>query len=130
MDKVTSIFLSAQFVLVALIIFSVFYYLNRHLGPVLWASGNRRIRSFLKFMEMTKLIYPPLMGFGLGFVPFIPKPAALDGQHPIMAASVFFVAGLFCQWIVKGIKKALEARGIDIELPLNPNEQKKQGMLR
>jgi hypothetical protein len=123
MQEIIDIFVSGPFVVVAGIIFSVFYYFNVRVGPLLWNLQNRNLRKFLKFMEMTKLLYPPLMGFGLGFISLIPRPEPLKSSSVFVVACVYFVAGLFCQWIVKGVKKGLQAKGIDIDIDDTPKQQ-------
>ena len=127
MDEIVSVFLSWQFLLIGIIVYFVFGLFNNFLGPRLWKIRNHRWRQFMKFLEGIKLIWPPIFGFALGLIPSMPRPDPLVESNQITVAMLYLVAGLGCQWIVKGIKKALEARGIDVDLDIDPREQKKKG---
>jgi len=122
MNDITTIFISFPTILAACITFSVFYYLNMRVGPVLWETKNRFIRRVLKVLEATKLVYPPLFAASLACIPVMPRPALVEGSL-FVSAFVFFVAGIFCTWIVKGVRKALEARGINIDIDDPPKTQ-------
>lgn len=125
MDEIVSVFMSWQFLLIGIIVYFVFGLFNSFLGPRLWKIKNKRWRKFMKFLEGSKMVWPPLLGFCLGWIPGMPRPDPLVGSATVTVAMLYTVAGLGCQWIVKGIKKALEARGIDVELDMDPREQKK-----
>lgn len=124
MDEIVSVFLSWQFLLIGIVVYFIFGVFNGFLGPRLWKIQNKKFRKFLKFMEGSKMVWPPLLGFGLGWIPGMPRPDALAESSALTVALLYIVAGLGCQWIVKGVKKALEARGIDVELDWTPKEQK------
>jgi hypothetical protein len=125
MDEIVRVFLSWQFLLVGIVVYFVFGLFNGFLGPKLWKIRNMKWRSIMKFLEGIKMVWPPLIGFGLGWIPGMPRPDALAESSTLTVALLYIVAGLGCQWIVKGIKKALEARGIDVELDMTPQDQKK-----
>lgn len=125
MDEIVGVFLSWQFLLIGIVVYFVFGFFNSFLGPRLWKIKSKRWRAFMKFLEGIKMVWPPLLGFGLGWIPQMPRPEPLAESHQFTVALLYLVAGLGCQWIVKGIKKALEARGIDVELDMTPGEQKK-----
>lgn len=125
MDEIISVFLSWPFLLIGVIVWLVFAFFNDFLGPRLWKIKNKKWRAAVKFLEGIKMLWPPLMGFGLGWIPQMPRPEPLASSSQLTVALLYAVAGLCCQWIVKGVKKALEARGIDVELDMNPKEQKK-----
>lgn len=125
MDEIISVFLSWQFLLIGIIVFFVFAFFNQFLGPRLWKIKNVKWRAIMKFLEGIKTIWPPLLGFGLGWIPQMPRPEPLADQHQATVAMLYLVAGLGSSWIVQGVKKALEARGIDVEMDLSPKEQKK-----
>ena len=126
MDEITGVFLSWQFLLVGVVVWMIFAFFNQFLGPRLWQIKDPRWRKTLRFLEGIKLIWPPIFGFGLAWVPGMPRPDALEDSGKLTVAILFAVAGLTCQWIVKGVKKALEARGIDIDIDVDPREQKKR----
>jgi hypothetical protein len=125
MNEIGNVFLSWQFLLVGIVVFFVFGFFNQFLGPRLWRLNKAWLRRFLKVMESFKMIWPPLLGFALGWIPWMPRPAALEGTHQFAVALLYLVAGLFSLWIVKGVKKYLESRGINIDLDFTPKEQKK-----
>ena len=126
MDEIVSVFLSWQFLLIGIIVYFIFGVFNNFIGPLAWRHwNNKAVRKFLKFMEGIKMIWPPLFGFFLGLIPTMPRPDPLVESNQLTVAMLFCVAGLGCQWIVKGVKKALEARGIDVDLDLDPKEQKR-----
>lgn len=127
MDEIVGVFLSWQFLLIGIIVYFLFGIFNGFLGPRLWKIKNKGWRKFMKFMEGIKMVWPPLFGFGLAWIPGMPQPEPLVAAESstLTVALLYSVAGLGCQWIVKGVKKALEARGIDVELDMTPKEQKK-----
>lgn len=127
MDDIVSVFLSWQFLLIGIIVYFIFGFFNQFLGPRIWKIQNTKLRKTMKFLDGTKLIWPPTLGFTLGLIPQMPRPDPLIESNQLTVAMLYLVAGLGCQWIVKGIKKALEARGIDVDLDLDPREQKKKG---
>lgn len=124
MDEIVSVFMSWQFLLVGVIVYFVFGLFNSFLGPRLWSINNLGLRKFLRILEGSKMVWPPLLGFGLGWIPGMPRPEPLAESNTLTVALLYVVAGLACQSIVKGVKKALEARGIDVELNMTPKEQK------
>lgn len=124
MDQITTIILSKEFLGVALVVGAIMYFFNSRLGPSLWRI--KPLRKFLKIMEGTKLIWPPLIGLGIGFIPKLPRPEAMSESPAYQIAVLYFIAGMCSTWAVKMAKKALEARGIDIDLDLTPKQQKKQ----
>ena len=125
MDEIGSVFFSWQFLLIGIIVYFIFAFFNEFLGPRLWSINNRRWRSVMKFLDGIKVVWPPIFGFLLGWVPGIPRPSALSESSTLTLALLYFVAGLGCQWIVKGVKKYIESRGIDVDLDLSPKQQKK-----
>ena len=126
MNEIINVFLSWPFLLIGIIVFFLFAFFNQFLGPRLWKIKNVKWRAILKFLEGIKMIWPPLLGFGLGWVPQMPRPEPLADQHQATVAMLYLVAGLASSWIVQGVKKALAARGIDVELDMTPKEQIKQ----
>lgn len=73
------------------------------------------------------MIWPPLIGATFAFLPIVPRPEAISDQPVSVIVFAYFMIGVHTQWIVKGCKKALEARGIDVDLDLSPLDQKDQG---
>jgi hypothetical protein len=67
-----------------------------------------------------------LIGFGLGWIPQLPRPEPLAEQSQLSIALLYGIAGLFSMFIVKAFKKFAESKGIDIDLDLTPKEQKKR----
>lgn len=122
MDDIVGVFLSWQFLLVGIVVYFTFKLFNDFLAPKLWRAA--KMRRVLKYFEGSKMVFPPLLGFALGWVPQMPRPEPLAESNSLTVAMLFMVAGLFCQAIVKGIRKALSARGINIELDMTPKEQK------
>lgn len=123
MDEIVLVFLSWQFLVVGLVIYFTFRFFNDFAGPKLWRVV--KLRKLLKFLEGSKMVWPPLFGFGLGWIPGVPRPEPLTGSSSLTVAMLFLVAGLFCQSIVKGVRKALAARGINIDWDLDPRSQLK-----
>jgi hypothetical protein len=132
MDEIISVFVSWQFLLVALAIFLMFGLFNGirewdGIGHYLWILGGRPnlrwIRKFLKFMEAVKIPLLALTGFGFGWLPNMPRPAPLEGSSTLTLAILYAIAGVFSMFIVKAIKKALEARGVNIDLDIQPKTQ-------
>lgn len=129
MDDLWGIVSSWQFIIMSCVVFLVVALFNgldrwRGIGPYLWGTGNRPIRKFLKFMEAVKIPCMFLVGFGLGWVPSVPRPPQLTEASSLTLALVYGIAGLLSMVIVKWVKKMAEARGIDIELDLDPKAQK------
>lgn len=130
MNEIVNVFVSWQFLLVGVIVFLLFAIFNglgswQGVGAYMWKIQSKGFRKFLKVMEGIKMIWPPLFGFALGWIPAVPRPEALEDTSQFTAALLYAVAGLCSPWIVKGVRKALEARGIDIELDEPPKAQKK-----
>ena len=123
MDEILDVFLSWQFLLVGIVVYFVFKFFNEFVIPKLWTIP--KLRRAIKFLEGSKMIFPPLIGFGLGCIPQMPRPEPLSESNQLTVAMLFLVAGLFCQSIVKAVRKALETRGVNIELDIPPKEQKK-----
>lgn len=126
MDEIVDVYLSWQFLTIGVVVYFIFGFFNNFLGPRLWKIKNTRWRKTLKFFEGAKMVWPPVFGFALAWIPGMPRPEPLAESETITVALLYVVAGLGCQSVVKGVKKALEARGIDIDLDLDPKEQKKQ----
>lgn len=132
MDAIVDIFVSWQFLLVAGIIFIVFGFFNglkgwKGVGYYLWRLGGKKnmrwLRSFLKFMEVVKVPLLALMGFGIGWIPNMPRPEPLAESSTLTVALLYTVAGICSMFLVKAIKRALEARGIDVDLDVQPRDQ-------
>lgn len=133
MNEIFSIFTSWQFLLVGGIVFLIMAFFNgmgswKGIGHYLWATKNKVVRKILKFLEAVKVLFLPIIGFGLGWIPQVPRPEALQGDDvsQFSVALLYAVAGLCSAIIVKFVKQSLQARGIDIELDMQPKEQKKQ----
>jgi hypothetical protein len=122
MDSIGDVFFSWQFLLIGVVVFIVFGFFNQFIGGQLWRW--RLVRPALRELEGTKLVWPPLIGFALGWVPAIPRPEALVESSQFTVALLYTVAGLCSQWIVKGVKKYIESRGIKIDLDDDPKRQK------
>jgi hypothetical protein len=130
MDDLWGIISSWQFIVMGCVVFLIVAFFNglgkwKGIGPYLWGTGNKPIRKFLKFMEAVKIPTMFLLGFGLGWIPAVPRPEQLAEVSQFTIALIYGIAGLFSIVIVKWVKKMAEARGIDIELDLDPKEQKK-----
>jgi len=135
MEEIWAILTSWPFLMMGGIVFLIVAFFNglggwKGIGPYLWGTGNKVIRKFLKVMEQIKIPMMFLIGFGLGWIPQIPRPEQLAEQSQLSIAMLYGIAGLFSMVIVKAFKKFAEARGIDIDLDLDPKEQKKQGKLK
>lgn len=122
MESIGDVFFSWQFLLIGVVVFLIFGFFNGFIGGQLWRV--RSLRPVLRELEGTKLIWPPLIGFGLGWIPGIPRPEAVTESNQFTVALLYCVAGLCSVWIVKGVKKYLESRGIKIDLDEPPREQK------
>ena len=122
MDDIVRVFMSWQFLLVGVAVWMIFELFNKVINPYLWKVN--KLRKVLKFLEGIKLVFPPLLGFGIGWIPSIPRPEALNDASQFTVALLYSVAGLCSQWIVKGVRKALEARGIDTDLDDPPRQQR------
>lgn len=136
MDEIIDIFTSWQFLLVAGIIFIIFGFFNglkgwKGIGYYLWRIGGKKgmrwLRSFLKFMEAVKVLLLALMGFGIGWIPSMPRPEPLAESSTLTVALLYTVAGICSMFLVKAIKKALEARGIDVDIDEQPKTQIAKG---
>ena len=132
MNDIYSIFTSWQFLLVGGTVFLIMALFNglgswRGVGFYLWKL--KWTRKILKVVEAAKVLFLPLIGFGLGWIPQVPRPEQLQGEEvtQFTVALLYAVAGLCSMIIVKFVKKTLEAQGIDIDLDLDPKEQKKAG---
>jgi len=130
MDDLWGIVSSWQFIVMSCVVFLIVAFFNglgkwKGIGPYLWYTGNKPIRKFLKFMEAVKIPCMFLIGFGLAWIPSVPRPPQLDEASSLTLALVYGIAGLLSMVMVKWVKKMAEARGIDIELDLDPKEQKK-----
>jgi len=114
MDEIYSIFTSWQFLLVGGIVFIIMGFFNglgpwKGIGFYLWNTKNKVVRKFLKFMEAVKVLFLPLVGFGLGWIPQIPRPEELQGEDvsQLSVALLYAVAGLCSMIVVKFVKKTL-----------------------
>jgi hypothetical protein len=130
MDEMWKILLSWQFLLMGMVVFIIIAFFNglgswRGIGSFLWTIENRTLRKLLKVTEMVKIPCMFLLGFGLAWIPGIPRPSEFEEASTLSLALLYGIAGLFSMIIVKWVKKVAEARGIDIELNLDPKEQKK-----
>lgn len=129
MNQIVDVFVSWQFLLIGVIVFLIFAVFNGlgawpGIGAYLWKIDKAGWRKFLKVMEGIKMIWPPLFGFAIGWLPSMPRPEPLLEANQFTVALLYAVAGLCSPWIVKAVKKALEARGIDVMLDMPPREQK------
>lgn len=130
MDDLWGIVSSWQFIVMGGVVFLIVALFNglgkwKGIGPYLWAIKNKSIRKFLRFMEAVKIPLMFFLGFGLGWIPQVPRPEQLVEANQFTMALVYGIAGLFSMVTVKWVKKMAEARGIDIELDLDPKEQKR-----
>lgn len=130
MDDIWLIVLSWPFLLVGVVVFLVMAFFNglgswRGLGYYLWTTGNRTVRRALQFFEATKVLFLPVFGFALGSIPQIPRPEQLAEASQLAVSLLYAVSGLCSMLIVKFVKKSAEARGIDIDLDLDPKMQKR-----
>lgn len=130
MDEIWAIFTSWQFLLVGGIVFLIMAFFNglgswKGVGHYLWYTGKRPIRKLLKFMVAVKVLFLPIIGFGLGWIPGMPRPPQLEESSTLSLAMLYAVSGLCSMLIVKFLKKTAEARGIDLDLDMDPKEQKK-----
>jgi len=131
MDDLWAIITSWQFIVMGCVVFIIVAFFNglgkwHGIGPYLWGTGNKVVRKFLKFMEAVKVPCMFLLGFGLGWIPSVPRPPELAESSSLTLALIYGIAGLFSIAIVKWVKKMAEARGIDIDVDLDPKEQKAQ----
>jgi hypothetical protein len=132
MDEIISVFVSWQFLLVTFAIYLMFGLFNgirewEGISHYLWILGGRPsmrwLRKLLKFTEAIKVPMLALMGFGVGWIPDMPRPTPLESSSTLTLAILYAIAGIFSMFIVKAIRKALEARGIDIDLDMQPKTQ-------
>lgn len=122
MDAIGDVFFSWQFLLVGVVVFLIFGFFNQFVGGQLWRV--KALRKVLRELEGTKMVWPPLIGFGLGWIPSMPRPTELTESSQFTVALLYSVAGLCSLWIVKGVKKYLESRGVKIDLDDDPRQQK------
>lgn len=132
MDEIISIFLSWQFLLVSGIVFLIFGFFNgingwKGAGAYLWKLGGKPnfkcLRKIIKFFEAVKIPMLSVIGFCLGFVPGMPRPEQFEDSSTLPFAFLCAIAGMFSMFTVKSIKKALQSKGIDIDLDLTPKDQ-------
>jgi hypothetical protein len=93
-----------------------------YLGERLWKI--QRIRKVLNFLESIKQVFPPIIGFGLAWIPWIPVPEALAGEHRGLFALVGLIAGALWREVYMLFKTKAKQRGIDIQLDLPPKKQR------
>jgi hypothetical protein len=139
MDEIVNVFLCWQFLLVAGIVFLIFGFFNglrgwKGIGHYLWAVSWRKelrcLRKFLKIIEAIKVPLLAVIGFGLGWIPGMPRPDELSDSSTLSVALLYAVAGICSMFLVKSIKKVLEARGIDIDIDIPPKNQNLKRRLR
>lgn len=136
MDEIYNIFVCWQFLLAAIVVFLIVALFNgmrgwKGIGHYLWGLGGharlRWVRHVLKFMEAVKVPVMAALGFGLGWLPGMPRPEPLAEASTLSLALLYMVAGGFCIVFVKAVKKWAESRGINLDIDLSPKEQKKNG---
>jgi hypothetical protein len=130
MVEIWEILTSWPFLMMGGIVFIIVAFFNglgkwRGIGSYLWATKNKFVRRVLKVMEAWKMPFMFLIGFGLGWIPQIPRPPQLEEQSQLSIALLYGIAGLCSTFIVKHFKKYAEGRGIDIDLDLDPKQQKR-----
>lgn len=131
MVEIWEILTSWPFLMMGGIVFIIVAFFNglgawRGIGSYLWATKNKVIRRILKVTEEWKMPAMFLIGFGLGWIPQVPRPPQLEEQSQLSIALLYGIAGLCSMFIVKAFKKYAESKGIDIDLDLDPKQQKKR----
>jgi hypothetical protein len=121
MNEIVGVFLSWQFLLAGLAVFFIMW-LSTQLGARLWSI--KRLRTALKILTTWKVFFPPIIGGAMGVIPGIPVPEAVASSTMTARVMLMAVAGLCCQVIFKGVKHALESRGIDVTIDDPPKKQK------
>src|SRR5210317_1453444 len=124
MDEILQIAFTWQFILAAIVV-AVIMRGGETVGLRLWETGNRKLRRLVVVTDSVKVFFPPLLGFGLGWVPWFPPMEALADVHRFVFALTLMVAGSCWQYVFMGVKQQLKTRGIDVELPMPPKEQKR-----
>lgn len=120
MDKIIDVFVSWQFLLVGLVVFFIMYG-AAWAGHYLWRF--RWLRKFLKVTYAMTPWLPAVLGGAIGAIPGCPMPEPLADVRLVARIMLMAVAGLLCQVIFKGVKQALEARGIDVKLDMPGKKQ-------
>lgn len=124
MDEILQIAFTWQFILAAVVV-AVIMRGAETVGLRLWQTGNRHLRRLVVFTDSVKVFFPPLLGFGLGWVPWFPPMEALADVHRFVFALTLMVAGSCWQYVFMGVRQQLKNRGIDVDLAMPPKEQKR-----
>lgn len=134
MVEIYNIFVCWQFLLASIVVFVVVALFNgikgwKGVGHYLWKLGAsdklRWVRKILKGMEAAKVPIMVALGFGYGWIPDVPRPEPLVEASALSLAMLYAVAGLLSVTLVKAVKKYIESKGIDIDLDLDPKQQKR-----
>lgn len=124
MDEILQIAFTWQFILAAVVV-AVIMRGGETVGARLWQTGNRHLRRLVVFVDSVKVFFPPLLGFGLGWVPWFPPMEFLENVHRFVFALTLMVAGSCWQYVFMGVRQQLKNRGIDVDLAMPPKEQKR-----
>lgn len=130
MSEIQDVIISWQFLLVGCVVFLIFGFFNGlgswpGLGFYLWRIKSKAWRQVLRVFEAIKVLFLPLFGFGIGWLPAIPRPQPLQGEEvsTFSVALLYAMAGIGSMFIVKFVQKSLAAKGIDIEIDTPPKKQ-------
>lgn len=126
MNDILAIVVSWQFLLMGLLVALLMAFFLK-VGSAMWKV--KKLRKVIKFFAGVSVWLPPVFGAGLGAIPYWPRPGAVqelpEWQGYTAMVVLGLLAGVFYERIWKFVKERLESQGIDIDLDLDPKEQKK-----
>jgi hypothetical protein len=121
MDTVFNTIVSMPVLLIGGLVALIMLGMN-FVGEKLWRV--RALRGVLIVLEGYKQVFPPLIGFGLAWIPWIPLPETIADYHRGFFAFIGLVAGALWREIFMLYKSRLKAKGLDVELELPPKQQR------
>ena len=120
MEQITDISLSTS--LICLGIYFVVLFFQYGAGKVWAAASNKIVRGIIKWVGTMWLpLWPIVIGAaGVRLIPSIPMPKMITdiAPEPGVTWTIYGAfCGMICMAVVKGIKQALEKKGIDLNIP-------------
>ena len=120
MEQITDITLATS--LICLGIYFVVLFFQYVAGKVWAATPNKFVRGTIKWVGTMWLPLWPIIlgGAGVRLIPGIPMPKMITdiAPEPGITWTIYGAfCGMICMAVVKGIKQALEKKGINLEIP-------------
>ncbi len=126
MNEIMDLVFSWQFLSLG-VVTAILMVVGLKVGFLLWKV--KKMRGVVRFFDALKPWIPWLIGGGLGAIPIWPRPEQIqeisDKYQYIAMIFLGMVAGALYERIWKGVKQVIEARGIDLDLDITPQEQKR-----